>query len=110
MNALAVIEAGICGFETKVVATSEDDRTVSFEVQTQCEKVAGFANALKHSGRIDAYQEISPAGKSIVLETARSALKGCCAACAVPVGLFKCMQVAAGLALPKEIQIRLSKD
>jgi hypothetical protein len=110
MKALAVIEAGICGFETKVAATSDDDRTVSFDVQTECEKVAGFANALKHSGRIDAYQEISPAGKSVVLETARNALKGCCAACVVPVGLFKCMQVAAGLALPKEIQIRLSKE
>lgn len=110
MKARAVIEAGVCGFETKVAATSDDERSVSFEVETQCEKVAGFVNALKHLGRIDAYQEISPAGESVVLETARSVLKGCCAACVVPVGLFKCMQVAAGLALPKGIQIRLSKD
>jgi hypothetical protein len=34
----------------------------------------------------------------------------CCAGCAVPAGLFKAMQVAAGLALPKDITIRLAKS
>ncbi|MFN2352102.1 MAG: hypothetical protein ABR497_09170, partial [Kiritimatiellia bacterium] len=36
-------------------------------------------------------------------------LKGCCAGCAVPVGVFKAMQVAAGLALPKDPTITLFK-
>jgi hypothetical protein len=40
----------------------------------------------------------------------RATLKGCCAGCAVPAGLFKAMQVAAGLALPKDINIRLTKE
>ncbi len=31
-------------------------------------------------------------------------------ACVVPVGLFKAMQVAAGLALPKDIHIQLTKE
>ena len=101
MNGHALIQAGICGFETTVVATSDDDCTVQFEVQTQCAKVAGFADALKQSGRIDAYQEINAAGKSTILETARVSLKGCCAGCVVPVGFFKCMQVAAGLCAAK---------
>ena len=40
----------------------------------------------------------------------RENLTGCCAGCAVPVGLFKAMQVAAGLALPKDINIKLGKE
>ena len=65
---------------------------------------------LKAAGVVDAYQEISPAAESAVLRTAREVLKGCCAGCAVPVGLFKAMQVAAGLALPKDISIKISRE
>jgi len=32
------------------------------------------------------------------------------AACAVPVGIFKCVQVAARVALPKDVAISLSAD
>lgn len=110
MDAHAEIEPGVCGLQASVFATSADDRTVTFKIETCCEKVAGFADALKNLGPVDAYQEINPTGTSVVLQTAHSVLKGCCAACVVPVGLFKCMQVAAGLALPKDIQIHLSKD
>ena len=110
MKATAVIDAGVCGFQTTVVATSDDDRWVAFDIDSPCEKIVGLADALGHLGPIDAYQEISPAGTSAVLETVRGVLKGCCAGCAVPVGVFKCMQVAAGLALPKEVRICLSKE
>jgi len=44
----------------------------------------------------------------VVMATVREHLKGCCAGCAVPVGIFKGMQVAAGLALPKDITIKMS--
>jgi uncharacterized 2Fe-2S/4Fe-4S cluster protein (DUF4445 family) len=47
---------------------------------------------------------------SVLLRTARDVLTGCCAGCAVPVGLFKTMQVAAGLALPKDITINMESS
>jgi hypothetical protein len=50
-----------------------------------------MAVALKAKGPVDAYQEIGPAAESVVLGVAREALKGCCAACAAPVGVFKAM-------------------
>ena len=34
-----------------------------------------------------------------------SNLKGCCAGCAVPSGIFKSMQVAASLALPQSVSM-----
>jgi hypothetical protein len=46
----------------------------------------------------------------VVLTTARASLKGCCAACIVPVGAFKAMQVAAGVALPKDVTLKISSE
>ena len=105
MNTRVEINAGICGFRTVVHATSEDGQNVSFRIASECEKIRGLASALKTKGPIDAYQEISTEGQSVIMATVRKCLKGCCAGCAVPVGIFKGMQVAAGLALPKDIAI-----
>ena len=104
------VDAGVCGFKTSATIRSEDSQHVEFDVQSDCGKIRGFAGALKKRGQIDAYQEISPVAESVVLTVARETLTGCCAACAVPVGLFKGMQVATGLALPQGISIGLEKD
>jgi hypothetical protein len=44
------------------------------------------------------------------MSVVREHLQGCCSGCAVPVGLFKAMQVAAGMALPQDIAISVSSD
>jgi hypothetical protein len=110
MKATVQIEAGVCGFVTTAYVTSEDGQHVSFEVCSDCDKIRQVAAALSERGEIDAYQEISPTDRSILMQTVRSVLKGCCAGCAVPVGLFKAMQVAAGLALPRDIAITLTAE
>ena len=110
MNARVEIEAGICGFRTTACVTSEDNQNVSFDVQSTCEKIQKLGALLREKSPIDAYAEISPEGDSVMMGAVRSTLKGCCAGCAVPAGLFKAMQVAAGLALPKDISIKLSKE
>lgn len=110
MKALVEVEAGICGFRTSACVNSEDGQHVAFEVESDCEKIAALGAALMVKGLIDAYQEISPASESVLMQTVRSMLTGCCAGCAVPVGLFKAMQVAASLALPKDIVIQVAKE
>lgn len=110
MQASVHIEAGVCGFHTDAVATTEDSQHVVFSVSSDCEKIRAFAQRIDEAGTFDAYQEISPSGESPFLGLARETLRGCCAGCAVPVGLFKAMQVAAGLALPKSIAIELTKE
>ena len=110
MKSRIEIEAGICGFRTTVLAASADDQNVTFEIESGCEKVRGLAAALKAKGPVDAYADISPTGQSVVLGTARDCLKGCCAGCVVPTGIFKGMQVAAGLALPKDICLRITQE
>ena len=110
MRSKVEIDAGICGFKTVVGAKSEDNQYVEFEIGSDCEKIRDLGQELQKKGAIDSFNEINPVGCSIVMETVRSQLKGCCAGCAVPAGIFKGMQVAAGLALPRDISIRIASE
>ena len=99
--ARAEIQAGICGFRTSVLATAERSRLVSFTVETNCETVAALATALTEHGDFDAIDEIDPRTEGSLMPLVRANLHGCCAGCAVPAGLFKAMQVAAGPRAPQ---------
>jgi len=100
------VEAGICGFVTEIEASSEDSQHVSFKVVTDCEKIKNLSEKLTS---YDAYNEIRDGFDGELFKAIRSELKGCCSGCAVPVGLFKSMQVAAMVALPKNISITITK-
>jgi hypothetical protein len=110
MAAKVDIDAGVCGFRATALIASEDSQHVTFDIQSDCGKIRAVAELLKRQGAIDAFQEISSNAQSIVLSTASGVLKGCCAACVVPVGVFKGMQVAAGLALPQDMRITVVKE
>ncbi|MBI1390952.1 MAG: hypothetical protein GC154_21180 [bacterium] len=107
MKAKVAIQAGICGFGTTVEARSGDNQNVSFDIHSDCEKIRTLADRLKEQEPVDAYMEIHPGGPNLIMSAARDTLVGCCSGCAVPVGVFKGMQVAAGVALPKDITIRI---
>ena len=104
--AKARVEAGICGFITEIEASSEDMQHVSFKVKTDCEKINNLGQKLT---TYDAYNEIRDGFEGELFKVIRKELKGCCSGCAVPVGLFKSMQVAAMVALPKNISITITK-
>jgi hypothetical protein len=104
------VNAGVCGFCTQARAASEDGMMVEFSVSSDCEKIRAFAGALEAKGPVNAYAEITPGNDSVIMGTARECLQGCCSGCAVPAGVFKSMQVAAGLALPKDIAIHIEKE
>ncbi len=101
------IHAGICGFVTEATVTSEDRQHVEFRVASPCEKIQGLAQRLP---RLDAYAEIGAGFEGQFHRTVRATLNGCCSGCAVPVGLFKAMQVAAGLALPKAVSMEFERE
>lgn len=102
----ATIHAGACGFVTEVVAMGDDDARVSFEVQSPCESIRGLAAGLPV---VDAYSEIGAGFEGQVHRAARGALSGCCSGCAVPIGIFKAMQIAGGLALPTGVTMAFEK-
>ena len=109
MNSKAHINAGVCGFMTTAIANSPDDQMVTLDIQTDCEKVAALAESL-NGKPVDAYDEISRGADGVVLSAAREKLLGCCAACAVPVGIFKSLQVAARVALARDVSITLTTE
>ena len=110
MKTLVVVDAGICGFQTRIHAESDDSQNVPFKIASGCEKARAFGEALVAKGPVDGYAEIGAGTDGVVLTTARASLNGCCAACAVPVGAFKAMQVAAGVALPKDVTLKISAE
>ena len=110
MEAHLEISAGICGFRTVVRATGNDEQAVHLAIESDCAKIQNPAQRLKGHEPIDSLQEIDPSGESVILGTARECLKGCCAGCVVPAGLFKSLQVAAGLALPKDIYLKITQE
>ena len=105
----AKIYSGICGFTTEVVATSEDDRHVKLRVTSTCPDVVRLGKVLREEV-FDAFEEIGPCKQLGRLYDTR--IMGFCAklphvACPVPSGICKAMEVAAGLALPRDAHIEV---
>ncbi len=105
--ATATIRAGICGFTTRARAEADDAYQVQIAIESDCEKVQACGAELSGRMPLSALDELRLGSEGAILGAARSHLKGCCAGCVTPVGIFKAMQVAAGLALPAPVQIDL---
>ena len=112
MKAKVKVDAGICGFKTVIKASTEDSMNVELKVVSSCDTIKELASRYKEKAPIDAYQELSPQKESIILEISRSVLveKGCCEACVVPAAVCKAIQVVAGLALPRDVTLQISKQ
>lgn len=100
------VEAGICGFVTEIEANSADFQNVSFTINTNCKNLAKLPEIIK---TCDAYQELKNGSEGEIFKVTKSELKSMCAACVVPSAVFKTMQVAAGLALPKNVCMEITK-
>lgn len=103
----ATIAAGVCGFKTTVNAVSDDMRNVTFQIESDCENIMRLVSDLPS---VDSFSEIGLGFDGVIYTRARSALKGCCSGCVIPSGIFKAMQVAAGLALPARASIEITQE
>lgn len=110
MKASVLVDPGICGFQARIQADSEDEQNVTFRITSGCENIRVFGDALAAKGPVDGYAELGAGFDGVVLGAARETLKGCCAGCAVPSAIFKAMQVAARGALPKDVSLTFKPD
>jgi len=110
MKSRIEVDAGVCGFKTEIVAAADELAAVRFEIRSDCEKVRRLAEALAAAGPIDAYGEVGAGADGAVMSAVRANLRGCCSACAGGIAAFKAMQVAAGLALPRDIHLKITKE
>jgi hypothetical protein len=104
--AKAVIEPGNCGYTCTVEAHQEDTRRVTLKIESQCKAIQRMAAELTE---VDPFQEISFQGEG-PRALALAAQYCSHAACPVPVGIIKVIEVEAGLALPDEASITVSND
>jgi len=110
MKAHSLIDAGTCGFHTTVVADSPDKRHVTFAIETECDVIARLVAALAEVQPIDVYGEVDKRKESVILATVVETMAECRKSCAVPLGIFRAMQVVTGLALPKDVHIEVAAD
>ncbi|MCK5582117.1 MAG: hypothetical protein KAJ18_12675 [Candidatus Omnitrophica bacterium] len=98
------IYAGICGFKTEVETRMEGTQC-TIQIKSDCEAMQRLAEELCE---IDPFREISFRGDGP--RTLKLGTQYCThTACPVPVGIIKAIEIEAGLALPADVTIRLSK-
>ncbi len=102
--AKAEVHAGVCGFTT-TVETTLDGKICKIVIQSDCAAIQKLAEELTE---FSPYQEISWRRKTPL--TMEMAAKHCThAACPVPVGIIKAVEVESKLALPADVVIKISR-
>jgi len=102
--ATAEVQAGICGFRTTVQATMDGD-LCNVMVRSECKAIQRLAAEVY---QVDPLREITHRGEGPLI-LALAARHCSHAACPVPAGIIKAVEVAAGLALPADVSIKLEK-
>ena len=103
--ATAEIFAGGCGFSTQVEAEMQD-KVCHLTITSECKAIQRMAEELTV---VNPFQEIS--FRREMPQTYELGILYCShAACPVPAGIIKAVEIAAGLALPKDVTIKLSKQ
>jgi hypothetical protein len=99
------IQSGVCGHVTTVEANMEG-KMCKLTITSTCKAIQQLAQELPE---VNPLMEISC--KRAIPQTLQMGLKHCYhAACPVPVGIIKAIEVAAKLALPKDVIIKVTKD
>ena len=99
------ISSGICGHFSTVVA-SMDGKACKLSITSDCQAIQNLALELT---QVNPLQEISC--RRGIPQTLQMGQKHCFhAACPVPVGTIKAIEVAANLALPKDALIKVAKE
>jgi hypothetical protein len=102
--AQAEVMAGNCGFTTQIEATM-NGRTCELKISSECKAISRMAEELN---QVDPYHEISFKRSMPIIHEA--GVKHCThAACPVPVSIVKAVEIEAGLALPTDVTIKLTK-
>jgi hypothetical protein len=102
------VTSGICGFTTAVRAVLDGavPYEIHLDIESDCPNVRALADELR---RVNALEEITYGrGMPYTIECAARTLRH--PACPVPSGILKAIEVAADLALPSDVVIKVWKD
>ncbi len=103
--ASAEVESGICGFSARIEATA-DGQVVRLHIVSDCPRLQKLAEGLTEADPLTA---VGPRSRpNPVMDAAAEAKLHM--ACVVPSAIVKALEVEAGLALPRDAHIRVSKE
>lgn len=104
--ASVLVDAGVCGHKATITASRTEGFNVRVQIESDCPHVQKIA---PEPLEVDTLRQIGlRTGLPSLLETAYSRCAH--AACAVPSALVKAVEVAAGLALPRDVSMKISKS
>ncbi|MCM1567759.1 MAG: hypothetical protein FNP40_02420 [Dehalobacter sp. 4CP] len=99
------VNGGACGFMTNIEANAER-QNANIKINTECPSLKPLSEELK---TINGYEEcFGKIGDTSVFQIARQYCKH--AACPVPTAIIKGVEAACGLALPRDIEIKITKE
>ena len=103
--ATVTVDSGICGFSTKISTESSDGQTVAIDFESECPHVMKAKNEL---ASVNAFEELfkKPAETRIYGALAQHLPH---VTCPLYSGFLKAVEVAAGMALPKNVSMTVEK-
>ncbi|MCO6453554.1 MAG: hypothetical protein J5I90_22420 [Caldilineales bacterium] len=102
------IDPGICGLPTTVRAQMDQETyRCHLQIESECAAIRKMAIDLQE---VDPFQEIALRRGDGPLTLLKGKEYCSHSACPVPVGIIKAVEVAAGLALPSDVTMKVSKE
>lgn len=102
--AKGTIEAGVCGLKTFVTVEEKDGMNYSLKVESECPAYKDLDQRLSEVSMMAGFD---PVGQGAIYEACREKCKH--GACPVPMGIVKVTEVAANMALPADVSVKIEK-
>jgi len=99
------IQPGACGMEVIVEVSHVEKKTYAVSVVSECPMVVKLGNDLGTLSMMDAFKRLI---ENPVYVKGAACIKH--AACPVPSGILKALEVEAGLAVPKDVVMTFIKE
>jgi hypothetical protein len=102
----AEVNAGVCGLASLVEAGSPDGQRVVVRIESDCPRVQALAGELAD---LDAFEELLRLPLAQTTPARLADKHGLHPTCPVPVAVLKAAEAAAGLALPCDCSVKLTR-
>jgi len=102
---VVIVNPGICGLNSTITVESDEMQTCSVKIESECDSIKDMEEGLQD---LDGYDEcLNGFGDSTVFQESKKHCKHAC--CPVSSAIIKAIEVEAGLALPKDVEFKISK-
>ena len=101
----AEVNPGICGLRGTIVAIADGQGKVKVDIESECTYIQELADKIKE---LDPYGEWDSFFNSSAYQAANVCFSH--TDCVMPAAILKAVNVEAGLALPADVTIKISKE